>query len=166
MTEQTNKSPIVNPEPMPTPIPEEETTAAAPAAPTPPAPVAAPTSPSGAVLGQNDLSYIAYEVKQLQLNDIETARVRGWAYFAGAYLTGPVFPLIIAARTKCWSPFWFSTALGVLSLPFAFLDATVLSSIPAAGLGTYLMSEKSKEKRRKLNIITPEQADVMKFTNF
>ncbi len=176
MTVQTNKSPIVNPEPMPTPIPSEETTAPAPAAPTPPAPVAAPTSPVGAVgaptapsnavLGQNDLSYIAYEVRQQQLTDVEGARVRAWAYFAGAYLTGPVFPLYIATRTKCWSPFWISTALGVLSLPFAFLDATVLSSIPAAGLGTYLMAEKSKEKRRKLNIITPEQADVMKFTNF
>jgi len=158
MTKQTDKSPIINPEPMPTPIPSEETTAPAPAAPTPPAPASA-SLPSTA-------EYMAYEARQQQMTDVEAARVRGWAYFAGAYLTGPVFPLIIATRTKCWGPFWASTALGVLSLPFAFLDATVLSSIPAAGLGTYLMSEKSKEKRRKLNIITPEQADVLKFTSF
>jgi hypothetical protein len=36
--------------------------------------------------------------------------------------------------------------------------------VPAAGLGTYLMAEKSKEKRRKLNVISPEQADVIKFS--
>ncbi len=165
MTKQTDKSPIVNSEPMSTPIPSEETTAPAPAAPTPPAAVAAPTTPASASL-PSTAEYMAYEARQQQMTDVEAARVRGWAYFAGAYLTGPVFPLIIATRTKCWGPFWFSTALGVLSLPFAFLDATVLSSIPAAGLGTYLMAEKSKEKRRKLNIITPEQADVLKFTSF
>ena len=165
MTKQTDKSPIVNPEPMPTPSPSEETTAPAPAAPTPPAPVAAPTTPASAAL-PSTAEYMAYEARQQQMTDVEAARVRGWAYFAGAYLTGPVFPLIIATRTKCWAPFWAGLGLGVISLPFIFLDASIISSIPAAGLGTYLMSEKSKEKRRKLNIITPEQADVMKFTNF
>jgi hypothetical protein len=46
------------------------------------------------------------------------------------------------------------------------MDLGVLSSVPAAGLGTYLMAEKSKEKRRKLGVVTPEHADVMKFSNF
>ena len=149
MTEQTDKSPITNPEPMPTPIPAEETA-------TPPVTAALPTN--------NE--YLAYEVKQQQLADVEAARVRAWGYFLGSYLTGPVWPLVIASRTKVWAPFWAGLGLGVISLPFAFLDLSIISSLPAAGLGTYLMAEKSKEKRRKLNIITPEQADVMKFTNF
>ena len=110
--------------------------------------------------------YVAQLAKEQELADIETARVRGWAYFAGAYLTGPIWPLVIATRTKSWTPFWAGLGLGVISLPFAFLDATVISSIPAAGLGTYLMAEKSKEKRRKLSIISPEQADAVKFSKF
>ena len=110
--------------------------------------------------------YVAQLAKEKELADIETARVRGWAYFAGAYLTGPIWPLVIATRTKSWTPFWAGLGLGVISLPFAFLDATVISSIPAAGLGTYLMAEKSKEKRRKLGIISPEQADAVKFSKF
>jgi len=110
--------------------------------------------------------YVAQLAKEKELADIETARVRGWAYFAGAYLTGPVWPCVIACRTKCWTPFYAGLGLGILSLPFAFLDATVISSIPAAGLGTYLMAEKSKEKRRKLGIISPEQADAVKFSKF
>ena len=104
-----------------------------------------------------------YNERLTHLQDVETARVRGWGYFLGAYLTGPVWPAVVASRTKCWTPFWAGLGLGVITLPFAFLDASIISSIPAAGLGTYLMAEKSKEKRRKLDILTPEQADLIKF---
>ncbi len=142
-----------------------ESTAPAPSAPTPPEPVASPSEPAVATLPTNS-EYLAYEARQQELTDVETARVRGWAYFAGAYLTGPIWPCVIASRTKCWTPFWAGLGLGIISLPFALLDATLISSLPAAGLGTYLMAEKSKDKRRKLNIVTPEQADVLKFNNF
>ena len=110
--------------------------------------------------------YEAYQAKQEELADIETARVRGWGYFLGSYLTGPIWPAVIATRTKKWTPFWAGLALGVVSLPFAALDASIISSIPAAGLGTYLMAEKSKEKRRKFGIHSPEQADALKFSKF
>lgn len=110
--------------------------------------------------------YEEYQKAQEELADIETARVRGWGYFLGAYLTGPIWPAVIATRTKKWTPFWAGLGLGVLSLPFAALDLSIISSIPAAGLGTYLMAEKSKEKRRKLDILTPEQADALKFSKF
>ena len=105
-----------------------------------------------------------YQKRQSEMYDIETARVRGWGYFVGAYFTGPIWPCVIATRTKCWTPFWAGLALGTVSLPFVALDLGILSSVPAAGLGTYLMAEKSKEKRRKLDIISPEQADVLKFS--
>ena len=108
--------------------------------------------------------YETYQLKQQELAEIETARCRAWGYMLGAYLTGPIWPAVIASRTKVWTPFWASLALGVVSLPFAVLDASIISSIPAAGLGTYLMAEKSKEKRRKLGIIAPEQADALKFS--
>ena len=110
--------------------------------------------------------YAQYQKGQEELADIETARVRGWGYFVGAYFTGPIWPAVIATRTKKWTPFWASLGLGVLSLPFAAADLGIISSIPAAGLGTYLMAEKSKEKRRKLGILTPEQADAVKFSKF
>ena len=110
--------------------------------------------------------YAQYQKGQEELADIETARVRGWGYFLGAYCTGPIWPAVIATRTKKWTPFWAGLGLGVLSLPFAAMDLGILSSVPAAGLGTYLMAEKSKEKRRKLGILTPEQADAVKFSKF
>ena len=108
--------------------------------------------------------YAKYQQAQQELEEIETARVRGWAYFLGAYLTGPIWPAVIASRTKVWTPFWAGLGLGVLTVPFAFIDLGIITSVPAAGLGTYLMAEKSKEKRRKLGILTPEQADVIRFS--
>ena len=108
--------------------------------------------------------YIEYQAKEQELAEIETARCRAWGYALGAYFTGPIWPAVIASRTKCWTPFWAGLGLGVLCLPFAALDVGIISSLPATGLGTYLMAEKSKEKRRKLGIIAPEQADAIKFS--
>ena len=111
-------------------------------------------------------NYEKYQAKQEELADIETARCRAWGYFLGAYFTGPIWPAVIATRTKKWTPFWAGLGLGVVSLPFAAIDLGIISSVPAAGLGTYLMAEKSKEKRRKFGIHSPEQADVLKFSKF
>ena len=103
---------------------------------------------------------------QRKMNDIENARVRTWAYFTGAYLTGPIYPAIVASRTKNWTPFWAGLALGVVSLPFAAIDLSIISSIPAAALGTALQANKSNKKREELNILTPEEADLLRFQRF
>lgn len=108
--------------------------------------------------------YQEYLHAQQELADIEAARCRAWGYALGAYFTGPIWPAVIASRTKSWTPFWAGLGLGVLCLPAAVFDWGFVSSLPATGLGTYLMAEKSKEKRRKLGIIAPEQADVLKFS--
>ena len=110
--------------------------------------------------------YAEYELAKMELAEIETARVRAWGYFLGSYLTGPIWPAVIVSRTKVWAPFWAGLALGTVSLPLAMFDLGFFSSLPACGLGTYLMAEKSKEKRRKLGILTPEAADVAKFSKF
>ena len=112
----------------------------------------------------NNSDYLEYQAKQDELAEIETARVRLWGYALGCYLTGPIWPAVIASRTKVWTPFWAGLGLGVLTFPFVFLDAGIISSLPATGLGTYLMAEKTKEKRRKMNIIAPEQADLIRFS--
>ena len=113
---------------------------------------------------EQTFDYVAYQAKQQEMADIDAARVRAWGYAVGSYFTGPIWPCVIASRTKCWTPFWAGLGLGLLGLPFAFFDYGILGSLPATGLGTYLMAEKSKEKRRRLNIVAPEQADMLKFS--
>ena len=108
---------------------------------------------------------LEYMAKVQQVKDLQTARCRGWAYFLGAYLTGPIWPGVVANRTGEWTPFWVGLGLGVASLPLAFLDLGILTSIPAAGVGTAMMASKSKDKRRILNIVSPEQADVKLFSS-
>ena len=103
---------------------------------------------------------------QRKMNDIENARCRTWAYFTGAYLTGPIWPGLVASRTGAWAPFWGGLALGVCSLPLAALDLGIITSVPAAGLGTYIMAQKSNEKRRLLNVVSPEEADMLRFRDF
>ena len=103
---------------------------------------------------------------QRKMTDIENARVRTWAYFTGAYLTGPIYPAIVASRTKNWTPFWAGLALGVVSLPVAFADLGIISSIPAAALGSALQANKSNKKREELGIVSPEEADLLRFKQF
>ena len=111
-------------------------------------------------------STTTYSDKLARHTDIETARCRTWAYFLGAYLTGPIFPAIIAARTSKWSPFWAGLGLGVCSLPLAAIDLGFVSSIPAAALGTAMMNSKSTQARRRLDIVSPEEADMLRFKDF
>ena len=103
---------------------------------------------------------------QRKMTDIENARVRTWAYGLGAYLTGPIVPGIIAARTKNWTPFWAGLALGVCTLPLAAADLGLVTSIPAAALGTCLQASKSNKKREELGIVSPEEADLLRFKQF
>jgi len=100
---------------------------------------------------------------QRKMTDIENARVRTWAYAVGAYLTGPIMPAMVASRTKNWTPFWAGLGLGVICLPFAFVDIGLISSIPAAALGTALQAQKSTKKREELGIVSPEEADLLRF---
>ena len=103
---------------------------------------------------------------QRKMTDIENARVRTWAYALGAYLTGPIVPGVIAARTKNWTPFWAGLALGVVTLPLAAADLGLITSIPAAALGTALQANKSNKKREELGIVSPEEADLLRFKQF
>jgi len=111
-------------------------------------------------------SSLEYLARQVRARDIETARVRGWGYFLGAYLTGPIWPALVANRTGQWTPFWVGLGIGVVTLPGIFLDAGLISSIPAAGVGTAMMASKSKAKRQELDVISPDQADVLRFKDF
>ncbi len=108
---------------------------------------------------------LEYLAKVQQVKDLQTARCRGWAYFLGAYFTGPIWPGVVANRTGEWTPFWVGLGLGVATLPLAVFDLGILTSLPAAGVGTAMMSSKSKDKRRLLNIVSPEQADVKLFSS-
>ena len=113
-----------------------------------------------------DSNYSQYLEKQARLEDIECARTREWAYFIGAYLTGPIVPTWYWFRNKKNVPFIGGLAAGVITLPFILLDGGIFSSLPAAGLATGLMHQEAKKSRRRVEALTAEQADVLKMKEF
>ena len=107
---------------------------------------------------------VEFSAERLQnQQDVECARVRGWGYFVGAYVTGPIWPCLVANRTGQWAPFWVGLGLGVATVPLMFVDLGILSSIPAAAAGTAMMSSKTKQKRIELNVVCAEEADMLRF---
>ena len=111
-------------------------------------------------------TYEEYQAKQERIEDIECARTREWAYFLGAYLTGPIVPSIYWYRNKKTMPLLVGLAAGVVTLPFMLLDLGLFSSLPAAGIATGAMFSESKKSRRKLEVYTAEQADMLKMKEF
>lgn len=111
-------------------------------------------------------NYAELSARQEHHLDVETARVRVWGYALGAYFTGPIWTGVIAARTKKWGPFCWGLGLGVVGLPFAFLDLGLLSSVPATVVATATMNAQVEEKRRKLQVISPEQADMLRWAQY
>lgn len=107
-----------------------------------------------------------YQAKQERAEDIECARRREWAYFLGAYLTGPIVPAIYWYKDKKNMPFLVGFAAGVVTLPFMLIDMGLFSSLPAAGIATAAMHSESKKSRRKLEVVTAEQADYLKMKEF
>ena len=116
------------------------------------------------VSNETKSNYSEYMAARQEARDIDTARCRGWAYALGSYFTGPIWPGVIAARTGEWAPFGVGLALGVIGLPFFALDLGIISSIPATVGGTIMMAKKSEEKRAKLGVVSPEEADMLKFS--
>lgn len=115
------------------------------------------------------MNYEEYKAKEERAQDIECARRREWAYFIGAYLTGPIVPAIYWYKDKKNMPFLVGLAAGVITFPFVLMDGGIFSSLPAAGIATAAMHSESKKSRRKLEVHTAEQADILKmkeFTNF
>ena len=110
-----------------------------------------------------------YAEKQARLEDIECARTREWAYFLGAYLTGPIVPAWYYLRNKKLAPFLGGLAAGVITFPLALFDLGIFTSLPAAGFAAGMMHQEAKKSRRKLELFNAEQADMLKmkeFTNF
>ena len=104
-----------------------------------------------------------------QIKDLETARVRLWAYGLGALISLVLsFPGIIACSYQRVDAVLDWSRSGVICLPFAALDLGLLSSVPAAGVAVAAQASKTNKKRQQYGVMMPEQADskMMKLMDF
>ena len=102
------------------------------------------------------------------LKDVKLASVRqglcGFAHFMG----GPIASVYYGSKTGYWMPTLAATGVAVVGIPFMLLDLGFTTFIGAPATSAILLITQSQEKRRKLGIQMPEQADAMmaKFSNF
>ena len=100
--------------------------------------------------------------------DIKLASVRqglcGFAHFMG----GPIASVYYGSKTGYWVPTLAATGVAVVGIPFMLVDLGFTAFIGAPATSAILLITQSQEKRRKLGIQMPEQADAMmaKFSNF
>ena len=112
---------------------------------------------------ETKVDYKEYQKTVEEVKDIKQARVRqGIAWVTHLILPlPPAVSLYYASKTQYWVPFWAATAAAVVSAPIAFFDMGLTFFVAPPVTSAVLLTNKSTEKRRKLGIIAPEQADAM-----
>ena len=103
-----------------------------------------------------------------QIGDLKLARVRQGMNGLFHFLLAPVASIYYGSKTGYWMPTLAATGVAVVGIPFMLLDLGFTTFIGAPATSAILLITQSQEKRRKLGIQMPEQADAMmaKFSNF
>ena len=109
------------------------------------------------------MEYSDYLNKKNSIAEAKQAASRCWAVVLGHIILPPVSSLYYAAKTNFWKPFWWATGAAAVCVPISIVDAGVtLSLVPPITSGAILVTN-AQEKRRKLGIFSPEQADQIVF---
>ena len=124
---------------------------------------------------QRELEEAKRELEQLKsgkedvsAKDVRLAAVRQGIAITSHIICGPFAAGYYGSKTGYWTPVLASTGLAILSLPIALIDFGFTFAVAPPAAATVLLCTKSNEKRRKLGIMMPEQADAMmsKVTSF
>ena len=109
------------------------------------------------------VDYKEYQKTLEEVKDIKQARLRQGICWVTHLLLPlpPAVSLYYASKTQYWAPFWAATAAAALTAPIALFDMGLTFFVAPPVTSAVLLTTKSSEKRRKLGIIGPEQADVI-----
>ena len=98
-------------------------------------------------------------VSDITMQDCRVAAIRqglcGFAHFMG----GPVASIYYGSKTGYWMPTICATGIAAIGVPFMLLDFGFTVLIGAPATSAVLLINASNEKRRKLGITLPEQAE-------
>ena len=95
------------------------------------------------------------------VKDVKLARVRQGIAITAHVIGGPIAAGFYGAQTGHWTPALAATGVAILSLPVAIVDLGFTFAVAPPAAACVLLCTKSNEKRRKLGITMPEQADAM-----
>ena len=102
------------------------------------------------------------------MTDLKTAAVRQVICGFSHGLFGPISSVYYGAKTGYWLPTLAATGVAVLTVPVALIDFGFTFAVAPPITSAALLITASQEKRRRLGITMPEQADamMMKFRTF
>ena len=96
-----------------------------------------------------------------QIGDIKLARVRQGMNGLFHFLLAPVASVYYGSKTGYWMPTLAATGVAVVAVPLAVIDLGFTFAVAPPVTSCLMMCNRSSEKRRKLGILMPEQADAM-----
>lgn len=110
------------------------------------------------------MDYSEFKAKQAEVNDAKQARLRvGISWLLHCFTVPPVVSLVYCIRTNNWVPFAAATGAAAVALPIAMVDFGITLAVAPPVTSAVLLQTKAQEKRRKLGIFGPEQADLKVF---
>lgn len=105
---------------------------------------------------------VEFKDKMDRLNDAKQARVRlGISWLLHMFTVPPIVSLVYSVKTNYWVPTIAATGAAAVTLPLALFDYGLTFAVAPPVTSAVLLTTRSQEKRRKLGILGPEQADVM-----
>ena len=100
--------------------------------------------------------------KQNELNDAKQARVRlGIAWLLHGFTIPPIVSIMYSVKTNYWMPTIAGTAAAFVAAPIALVDMGFTFFVAPPITAATLLTTRSMEKRRKLGLLGPEQADAL-----
>jgi hypothetical protein len=109
------------------------------------------------------MDYQEHLKKVQEINEIKQARVRGYGVCLTHFFLAPVASVYYAVSTNYWKPFLFASGVAALGVPVALVDYGLTLAIAPPVTSAAMVLANTNEKRRKLEIISPDQADAMMF---
>ena len=109
------------------------------------------------------MDYPEYLKQKKAIDEAKQASVRYWSVVLGHLFLPPVSSLYYAVKTNLWKPFLWASGTAVICIPISVIDAGIsLSLIPPATSAAIIITN-TQEKRRKLQVFGPEQADQIRY---
>jgi len=109
------------------------------------------------------MDYEEYQKMQSEINEAKQAGVRCWAVVLGHLFIAPISSLYYSARTNYWKPTLFATGVAGIAIPIALVDMGITLSFAPPATSAAMIIANTTEKRRKLKLFGPEQADHIRF---
>ena len=116
------------------------------------------TSPSNSTL----MEKTEFQTNLEKLNDAKLARVRvGFSWIIHLFTIAPIASIVYSAKTNYWAPTLAATGVAVVTLPVSIFDYGITFAVAPPITSAVLLQTKAQEKRRKLGIVGPEEADII-----